>query len=113
MSFQPGLRVGAYEIEAQLGRGAMGAVYRAFHPELGRTVAIKVLDAISPQIGAPGRFRREAMAIAQLRHPNILTVFDLGEHEGRPYMVLEYAPGGSLASQLVGEPLPADRSLGI
>src|SRR5579863_2562374 len=100
MSLQPGTRLGVYRVEGVIGRGAMGTVYRAVHPELHRTVAIKVLDGVASGVANESRFRREARAIAQLRHPNILTVHDYGEIDGRPYMVLEYAPRGSLTDEL-------------
>jgi hypothetical protein len=78
----------------------MGLVYRAYHPQLDRTCAVKVLHAITPDPDTAARFRREAQAIARLRHPNILDVYDFGEFEGTPYMIVEYVPGGSLADRL-------------
>ncbi len=78
----------------------MGVVYRAYHPQLARTGAVKVMQAIAPDEDSIARFRHEAQAIAQMRHPNILNVFDFGEHQGTPYMIVEYVPGGSLAHRL-------------
>ncbi len=92
--------LGAYEVHEFLGQGAMGTVYRAYHAGLARTAAVKVLQALAPDPDAAARFRREAQAIAQLRHPNVLNVYDFGEHEGTPYMVVEYIPGGSLSDRL-------------
>jgi serine/threonine protein kinase len=83
----------------------MGVVYRAYHVQLARTGAVKVMQGISPDVDSIARFRREAQAIAQMRHPNILNVFDFGEHDGTPYMIVEYVPGGSLASRMHHEPL--------
>lgn len=80
----------------------MGLVYRAYHPQLDRTCAVKVLHSITPDADTAARFRREAQAIAHLRHPNILDVYDFGEYQGTPYMIVEYVPGGSLANRLEG-----------
>jgi serine/threonine-protein kinase len=100
MPIQPGVKLGAYEVEEYLGRGAMGVVFRVYHPGLARAGAAKVLQALAPDPDAAARFRREAQAIAQMRHPNILNVFDFGEYEGVPYMIVEFVPGGSLADRL-------------
>jgi outer membrane biosynthesis protein TonB len=78
----------------------MGLVYRAFHVQLERAGAVKVLQALSPDPDTTARFRHEAQAIAQMRHPNIVNVYDFGEFEGTPYMIVEYVPGGSLADRL-------------
>jgi len=100
VSITPGTKLGQYEVQDFIGQGAMGLVYRAYHSELERTGAVKVLQAISPDLSAKARFRHEAQAIAQLRHPNIVNVYDFGEYEGTPYMIVEYVPGGSLAARL-------------
>ena len=78
----------------------MGVVYRAYHPELERTGAVKIMNALSPDRDSVTRFRHEAQAIAKLRHPNIVDVYDFGTFEGTPYMVVEYVPGGSLAARM-------------
>jgi hypothetical protein len=83
----------------------MGTVYRAYHAQLERTGAVKVMQAISPDKDAVSRFRHEAQAIARMRHPNVLNVFDFGEYEGTPYMIVEYVPGGSLAGRMSLGPL--------
>ncbi|HEX9099908.1 MAG TPA: protein kinase [Candidatus Dormibacteraeota bacterium] len=105
MSIGTGTRLGPYEVQDFIGQGAMGLVYRAYHAQLARTGAVKVMQAIAPDSDSIARFRREAQAIAQMRHPNILNVFDFGEHEGMPYMIVEYVPGGSLANRLNQGPL--------
>jgi tRNA A-37 threonylcarbamoyl transferase component Bud32 len=97
---QPGTRLGAYEVKSLVGQGAMGTVYLARHEALDRTAAVKVMLALGDDPVAVGRFRREGRAIALLRHPNIVTVYDFGEYDGTPYMVEEYIDGGSLAAHL-------------
>ena len=83
----------------------MGLVYRAYHPDLERTGAVKVMQAITPDADTVTRFRHEAQAIAKLRHPNIVDVYDFGEFQGTPYMIVEYVPGGSLAARMAHGPL--------
>jgi hypothetical protein len=78
----------------------MGLVYRAYHPGLERTGAVKVMQAISPDADTVARFRHEAQAIAKLRHPNIVDVYDFGDFQGTPYMIVEYVSGGSLADRM-------------
>jgi predicted Ser/Thr protein kinase len=97
-----------YEVEAVLGRGGMGVVYRARHLKLNRPVALKMLlagDCAGPSDRA--RFQREAEAVAALRHENIVQVYDVGEQDGRPYFTMEIVQGGSLAEKLAGVPQPA------
>src|SRR5262249_20928244 len=97
--------VPGYEILGELGRGGMGIAYKARHLGLKRVVALKMILA-SGHAGAEhlSRFRAEAEAVAKLQHPNIVQIYDIGEHEGRPYFSLEFVDGGSLASKLRGEP---------
>ncbi len=100
MPITSGTKLGQYEVQDFIGQGAMGLVYRAYHPQLDRTCAVKVLHSITPDADTAARFRREAQAIARLRHPNILDVYDFGDYQGTPYMIVEYVPGGSLANRL-------------
>ena len=100
MSIASGTRLGQYEVQDFIGQGAMGLVYRAYHSQLERTGAVKVMQAITPDPDTVARFRHEAQAIAKLRHPNIVDVYDFGEFQGTPYMIVEYIPGGSLASRM-------------
>jgi len=97
----PGSSVAGYEILEVLGRGGMGIVYKARQMSLKRTVALKMIHAdkgLDPTSFA--RFRREAEAIARLQHPNIVQIYEIGEHEGVPFFSLEYVAGGNLAAQL-------------
>jgi serine/threonine-protein kinase len=94
-----------YQVEAVLGRGGMGIVYKAWHLRLNRPVALKMLLAgayAGPQ--ERERFLREAEVVAGLRHPNLVQVYDIGDHEGRPYFTMEYVEGGSLTQRLMGTP---------
>jgi serine/threonine-protein kinase len=100
LSIASGTKLGQYEVQDFLGQGAMGLVYRAYHAQLERTGAVKVMQAISPDADSVARFRHEAQAIAQMRHPNIVNVYDFGEFQGTPYMIVEYVPGGNLATRL-------------
>ena len=111
VSIEPGTRLGSYEVQEFIGQGAMGLVYRAYHPQLERYGAVKVLQGIASTPDAAARFRHEAQAIAQMRHPNIVNVYDFGEYEGTPYMIVEYVPGGNLASKMEQKPL--DRPIAL
>ena len=98
-------RIPGYEVEAVLGRGGMGVVYNARHLRLNRTVALKML--LGGAYAGPDdrtRFQREAEAAATLRHANIVQVYDVGDHEGRPYFTMEFVEGGSLAQKLGAPP---------
>src|ERR1043165_9872254 len=89
---------GRYQLEELLGRGGMSEVWRADDLELGRPVAVQLLAAAAD----PARLERAARAVAALGHPNVMQVYDYGEEDGRPYMVLEYLTGGTLETRLVG-----------
>jgi tetratricopeptide (TPR) repeat protein len=99
-------RVGKYELRSLLGKGAMGAVHRAFDPVLEREVALKVmLPRIAFDPEHKRRFEREARAVARMSHPNVVTVFDLGYHtDGSPYIVMELLEGLDLLHALRREP---------
>jgi tRNA A-37 threonylcarbamoyl transferase component Bud32 len=107
-------QVPGYEVESVLGHGGMGVVYRARHPRLDRLVALKM--ALAGSYAGPHereRFRREAEAVAALRHPNVVQVYDVGDTDGRPYFTMELMEGGSLARQLAGAPQPARQAAAL
>ena len=101
-----GSRLGHYEIVAPLGAGAMGEVYRARDPRLGRDVAVKVLPpAFAADPDRLRRFEQEARAIATLNHPNIVGIYDVGSADGRPFLVTELLEGETLRERLQSSPL--------
>jgi serine/threonine protein kinase len=105
MSDWTGRTIGGYQIADEIGRGGMAIVCRAYQPQLERWVAIKIMHTEVDSDEFLARFRREAKAIAALRHPNILTVYDYGEEGKIAYIVMEYVPGGSLKANLTDQPL--------
>ena len=109
------LIVGRYELEELVGEGGMSTVYRAYDTVLERRVAIKILhEHYSRDPEYVERFRREARAIARLAHPNVVTVIDRGEWEGRQFIVFEHVAGENLKAVSVREgPLPVDRALAL
>jgi serine/threonine protein kinase len=110
----PGARLGPYEIRGQLGRGAMGEVLRAWDPRLAREVAIKVLTpAPAHERDRRARFGREARAASALKHPNIVTVYDIGKSGPHHYIVMELVEGQSLRELLGNSPMPVARLLAL
>jgi tRNA A-37 threonylcarbamoyl transferase component Bud32 len=97
--------VAGYEIERELGRGGMGVVYQALHTALKRRVALKMILAAQAQTEERARFMSEANAVAQLKHPNIVQIYEIGEAEGRPFFSLEFVDGGSLEDRFGGKPM--------
>jgi eukaryotic-like serine/threonine-protein kinase len=110
---------GRYELLSELGRGTSGVVYKAHDPKLDRLVAMKILrpELVSLEesgISLKQRFHQEAVAAGRLTHPAIVAVHDVGEADGRPFMVMEYIEGGTLADLLLGgRPLPLPDAAGI
>ena len=106
-TLQPGGRLGGYEIQSFVGAGGMGEVYKARDTRLDRTVAIKVLPVhLAAERDRYLRFEREARAVARLDHPHIGALYDVGEHEGRHFLVMQYLEGETLAARLAKGPLP-------
>jgi eukaryotic-like serine/threonine-protein kinase len=103
----PPKQVGEYDILAEVGRGGMGVVYKARHRGIHRLVALKMV--LAGEFASPSqelRFRLEAELAARVQHPNIVQLYEIGTHEGRPFLALEWIEGGSLASRLDGKPWP-------
>src|SRR5579864_7110502 len=104
-----GVKLGPYEIVAPIGAGGMGEVYRARDARLGRDVAVKVLPAaFAADSERMRRFEQEARAAGMLNHPNILAVYDVGTHEGSPYLVTELLEGDTLREHI---PLPRRKTI--
>jgi hypothetical protein len=103
-----------YDVLQELGRGGNGVVYLARQRSLNRLVAIKMITPERSLTGAQvARIRAEAELIARLQHPNIVSIYRVGLHEGKPYLVLEYVPGGSLAQRLAGRPWSAADAMAL
>ncbi|HEY4932356.1 MAG TPA: protein kinase [Terriglobales bacterium] len=109
MALTSGTQLGPYEIQSPLGAGGMGEVYRARDTRLDRTVAVKILPShLSDNPEAKKRFEREARSISSLNHPNICTLYDIGQQEGVDFLVMEFLEGETLADRLMKGPLPPE-----
>jgi eukaryotic-like serine/threonine-protein kinase len=112
MTLTTGTKLGPYEIVSPLGAGGMGEVYRARDTRLGRDVALKILPpSFAQDSDRLRRFEQEARAVAALNHPNILAVFDIGQHDGSPFLVSELLEGESLRAVLDRGPLPQRKAI--
>src|SRR6476659_4485064 len=112
MTLTAGTRLGPYEVLSPLGAGGMGEVYRARDSKLERDVAIKVLpEQLTSDPEALSRFEREAKAVAALAHPNILSIYDFGTHEGVSYAVVELLEGETLRGKLDAGPIPQKQAV--
>jgi serine/threonine-protein kinase len=89
-------KIGKYDVLDVIGRGGMGVIYKAVDPGIGRVVAIKMMTAFLEDAELLQRFYREAQSVGKLQHPNIVTIYDLGAHDGNPYLVMEFLEGESL-----------------
>jgi serine/threonine protein kinase len=106
--------IGPYSVEAEIGRGGMGVVYRAIDTRLGRAVAIKALpEHLADDEERLARFEREARTLAALNHPNVAGIHGVEEHQGRRYLVLEYVDGETLAERLDRGTLAVDEALEV
>src|SRR5664279_5212492 len=108
-------KIGKYDVVEELGEGGMGTVYKAIDPRIGRTVAIKVIKGVfaqDPELRK--RFDTEARAVGNLQHPNIVVVYEFGEENGRPYLVMPYLDGTALDKVIAQrQTLPIIQKLGI
>jgi serine/threonine protein kinase len=112
MTLAPGTKLGPYEIVAPVGAGGMGEVYRARDTRLGREIALKILpESFAHESDRLHRFEQEARAVAALNHPNILAVFDIGQHDGSPFLVSELLEGESLRAVLDRGALPQRKTI--
>ncbi|HEV2198396.1 MAG TPA: protein kinase [Bryobacteraceae bacterium] len=114
MPLAAGTRLGPYEILAMIGKGGMGEVYKAEDSRLRRFVALKLLpEELAENREALERFRREAEAASALNHPNICTIYDIGEQDGQSYLAMELLEGETLSNKIRGRPLPIEQLLDL
>ena len=109
MPLSAGTHLGSFELLSLIGAGGMGEVFRAYDARLDRIVAVKVLRP--DKVGNPERFRREARVVSRLSHPHICSIYEAGEHDGRPFFVMEYLIGQTLAERLEDGAIPLVEAL--
>jgi eukaryotic-like serine/threonine-protein kinase len=110
----PGSRLGPYDIQALIGQGGMGEVYRAHDTRLKRDVALKVLpQSFASDLDRLARFEREAQVLGSLNHPHIASIYGIEESNGTPALVMELVEGPTLAGRIAHGPIPFDEALPI
>ena len=114
MAWREGEQVGPYVLEAQVGQGGMATVYKAYHEQLDRHVALKVMHRnFLDDATFVARFTREAQIVGRLEHPNIVPIYDFDEHDGLPFLVMKYVRGQTLKRKLIKKPLTLDEILHV
>lgn len=114
MSWHEGEQIGPYVLERRLGQGGMAAVYKGYHQQLDRHVAIKVmLSTYETDNNFVSRFTREAQIVARLEHPHIVPVYDFNQHDGLPYLVMKYIEGKTLKQRMMKAALPLEEILSL